>query len=58
VFEVINGAQSGYISVDDITFNDCADSAGQSCGTGRFTCGSGECLYMDEVLWWLLWFQR
>ncbi|XP_076802493.1 MAM and LDL-receptor class A domain-containing protein 1-like [Clavelina lepadiformis] len=49
VFEVINDAQNGYVAIDDITFSNCGDQNGQSCGINAFTCSNGKCLFLDEL---------
>lgn len=50
IFEVENGAASGYVAVDDVTFTGCDDqSAGHSCTYGQFTCASGECVDSHQV---------
>lgn len=50
VFEVINGAQNGYVAIDDIVYSGCADqTGGQACGSTLFTCDTGNCVFLDEV---------
>uniref|UniRef100_H2XUP0 MAM domain-containing protein n=1 Tax=Ciona intestinalis TaxID=7719 RepID=H2XUP0_CIOIN len=50
VFEVENGKASGYVAIDDVTFNDCGDqSSGHVCDANAFTCADGQCIFSDEV---------
>ncbi|XP_078483553.1 MAM and LDL-receptor class A domain-containing protein 1 isoform X3 [Ciona intestinalis] len=50
VFEVENGKASGYVAIDDVTFNDCGDqSSGHVCDANAFTCTDGQCIFSDEV---------